>query len=199
MKITQNNFIIEMATDEGETMQVWICHPHDSEMSRISRVLAHFNKEMSNIGVSVAIADYERLIDESLMNYPPDFQSNLKKSLESFFSRAEASAVCSDGRKAAELGKAFFSDSERAVFRGTLLFISALWRYTMIGKGLIYAKETGEMEKDEAMKDIKRLFTSLTATDWLNSLQSAPAEQAAQETEQKVETAEMVKVSPMLS
>lgn len=186
MEITIKNFIIPIQDDLGNELKIWISHPHDSEMTQISRVLAYFNKECRNMPLDSVIMDYERLTEEALLDFNAEYRNNINKRLETFFSRAELSAVCDDGRDFASL-----SESEKSTFRGALLFISALWRYTY------KEKLPGGTQKEvkELMESLSVFFTSQNATEWKDSLANASDAHEPVATEP---TQASIKVSPML-
>lgn len=144
---TPINFEVALVLDTGDEAKVFIPQPNDVELTRISRVLSYVFKEMDKSPLQILLIDWERLIDEALAGLPSELAENVRKQTLTFLDRCVSSGIC-DLKDINTL-----SATEASLLKGSLLFISALYRY-------VYQR--AKIESNE----IKGFFTSLSATDW---------------------------------
>lgn len=154
MKNNPINFTFNLTLDTGETANIWLPQPIWAELAIISRPLAYIFTEANTLPYQVFITDWERVVNESLDGLRDEQKEKVKKDLEAFFARMIAGGYC-DLKNMND-----FSEYELNDFKGTLLFISALYRY-------VYARTPIQSEKSKAF------FTSLTQAEWQKSLLSS--------------------------
>lgn len=163
VETTPVNFEVALVLDTGEEAKVFVPQPNDVELTRISRVLSYIFREMDKNPLQILLIDWERMIDEALSGLSKELADNVKKQTMTFLDRCVSSGIC-DLKDINTL-----SDSETSLLKGSLLFISALYRY-------VYQRAKIESS------GIKGFFTSLSATDWKKSLSKRSEESQAEST-----------------
>lgn len=155
------NFIVTIASDEGEELNIYVPQPNELELKLLAPILGKFYTALKEkkYDMAVMIYDWDLIVEEVLEGYNDEKKENLKKRLDTFFERSLASMIIS--------GKSSLSENETSLFKGTLLFISALYRYST---------------KTLLIKELAEFFTSSSSTEWLKSLGSLdePVTQAAE-------------------
>lgn len=153
--INNYNFIVPCMDENLDEVKAWVTQPNDAEMRKLARVLGPLFSLIreKKVDLVVFLRDWELFIDDicdSLTN--PELA---KKSVLAFLDRSLLTAefFSADGEQIAKP-----SDDTLTMFKGALLFTSALYRYSF--------KATLETE----MKDF---FTSLSATEFQNSLRKS--------------------------
>lgn len=146
------NFIVTISSDEGDSLDIYVPQPNELELKLLAPILGKFFTAVreKRYDTMVLLYDWELTVEEALEGLNEEKKENLQKRLNTFFERSIASMTIN--------GQTELSETEMSLFKGTLLFISALYRYST--KTLL-TKELGEF------------FTSLSSTEWLKSLTSS--------------------------
>lgn len=152
MKMDACNLILHVDTEQYGEATAYVPQPNLIELKSISRVLAHFYTSYNNGDKpEILIVDYERFIDEALEPINNTAQKELKlKQVDIFLERSLLGAKWFDSEYS-ELDSNKLSDEDKALFNGTLLFISALFHYL------------GKKGRQQFIKDF---FTSLDVMAW---------------------------------
>lgn len=158
MEATNFNFIVPSILEDGVEVKCWVAQPIDSEIKGLAHILGplftHIREK--NIDLVVFLRDWEIFVDDAVSRL--ENGEGKKKALEAFFDRSLMTAKCfsEDGDELPPL-----NGLSLEYFKGALLFISALYRYTF---------------KNLLMKDMKDFFTSLNATEFQNTLRKPSAQ-----------------------
>lgn len=162
MTIDKLNFVIPFVTDAGKEAQVFIPQPNDLELKGLAKFLGYYYSKVQREGIlpNVAMTDYQVFIEDFLTTIPLDAKDAYQSKLDAFYERSlmGAHTYC-DGMFLTKLSK----DEEEAI-KGSLTFISALYRYSP--KGAL---------KGELMD----FFTSLSATEWKSSFSTSASASTA--------------------
>lgn len=159
LEITNVNFVVPSLLDDGSEVKVWVAQPIESEIKGLAQILGPLFTLVreKNVDLVVFLRDWEIFVDDILSKL--ENGEGKKKALEAFFDRSlmTAKVYSSSGDELPAL-----EGLSLDYFKGALLFISALYRYTF---------------KNLLMTDMRDFFTSLSAMEFRNSLlkQSAPS------------------------
>lgn len=161
LKATNTNFIVPCISDEGKELRIYVPQPLEKELRGIARVLGEIYGlvKSKHVEFEVFLKDCSIYVDEILERLE---NSDLKrKALEAYLERCllNATIFTADGDELEQL-----SEDEKEVFRSSLLFISALYRYTMRA-----------MQQNE----LQDFFTSSTATELKSSLRKSQSQSTA--------------------
>lgn len=158
------NFIVTIPSEAGDSLDIYVPQPNELELKFLAPILGKFFTYVreKRYDTMVLLYDWELAVEEVLEGLNEEKKENLQKRLNTFFERSIASMTIN--------GKEALSESEMTLFKGTLLFISALYRYST--KTLL-TRELGEF------------FTSLSSTEWLKSLTSSTEVSETKETKKK--------------
>lgn len=153
--INNYNFIVPCMDENLEEVKAWVAQPSEAEMKKLARILGPLFSLIreKKIDLVVFLRDWELFVDDicdTLVN--PELA---KKSILAFLDRSLLTAefFTADGEAIKKP-----SEDTLMMFKGSLLFTSALYRYSF--------KATLETE----MKDF---FTSLSATEFQSSLRKS--------------------------
>lgn len=153
----QQNFVIPL--DGGYL--IFIPQPSKYEVMSISKVLGYFYEQVSKgASVDVIVVDWERLVDEALTDF--DRAESIKASVMSFLDKLMYSSFIRmpDGR-VLSYAEAKLDEEKLEYFKGTILFICALFRYA-----------SQEVKKTV----LKGYVTSLSSEAWKKSLLTSSTE-----------------------
>lgn len=158
------NFIVTISSDVGDSLDIYVPQPNELELKLLAPILGKFFTAVreKRYDTMVLLYDWELIVEEALEGLTDEKKENLQKRLNTFFERSIASMTIN--------GQTGLSENEMSLFKGTLLFISALYRYST--KTLL-TRELGEF------------FTSLSSTEWLKSLTSSTEVSETKETKKK--------------
>lgn len=159
LEITNVNFIVPSLLDDGSEVKGWVAQPIENEIKGLAQILGPLFTLIreKNVDLVVFLRDWEIFVDDVLAKL--ENGEGKKKALEAFFERSLVSAkFYSEGGDELPMLEGLSLE----YFKGALLFISALYRYTF---------------KNLLMTDMRDFFTSLSATEFQSSLrkQSAPS------------------------
>lgn len=150
MQITKFNFIVSVVGDDGDMLRVFVPQPPEMEIKALAPLLGKIFSALQTEGANplVLMKDWELMLDEVA-----EKNAAIRSVANSFFERCllGMSVYTEGGKKVEKL-----SESETEIFRGTLLFVSALYRYS-----------TSAIRGGQEMREF---FTSLTATEFQSSL-----------------------------
>lgn len=159
MKIDTMNFIIPLTANNGHTFDIYVPQPLGNELDKIARVLGYFFglQRTNDIHPLVIMRDWQMYLRESLENMSESRAADIEKSVNIFLERSlSGSFAVSADNKEIDISK--FGEEEMELIKGSILFLSALYRYSpkwaLIG-------EDGQ----------KGYFTSQSLTEVRNSLQ----------------------------
>lgn len=158
------NFVVSIPGEYGETLDIFVPQPNELELKILAPILGKFYTAVreKKYDIMVLLYDWEIIVEQVLEGENEEKRENLKNRLNTFFERSQASMTIK--------GKSTLSEEETSLFKGTLLFISALYRYST--KTLL-KKELGEF------------FTSLSASEWLKHLTNLDDPSTQQEQKKK--------------
>ena len=158
------NFIVTISSDEGDSLDIYVPQPNELELKLLAPLLGKFFTAVreKRYDTTVLLYDWEWSVEEALEGLNEEKKENLQKRLNTFFERSIASMTIN--------GKEALSEDETNLFKGTLLFISALYRYST--KALL-------------KKELEEFFTSLSASEWLKSLTNLDDPSIQQEQKKK--------------
>ncbi len=186
-KIDKFNLIFDSQFDCGK-VHCYVPEPSEIELKNLSRVLGYFYTcFQNNENASVMLIDYDRFIDEALEPITNDDQRNRKREQVSMYlERCLMNASFFD-EEYSEIDKNKLSKDDVEIFNGLILFISALYRYSM---------------KEGRRKLIGDYFTSLSATEWIKSCKKSAKgrqlESNQESSELKQETTQEAESEPAL-
>lgn len=156
MEITKFNFIISIVSDEGNPLTIYVPQPPEMELKSLAPLLGRIFTALQKEEVSpvVLIKDWELILEELA-----EKNDTIKTQVASFFERSllGVSVFTEAGKKIEKL-----SEDETNIFKGSLLFISALYRYSI--RAVLGSAEMAEY------------FTSLTAMEFQNSLKTSSSQ-----------------------
>lgn len=150
------NFTFQILSSKGEMLNVFLPQPNSLEVKRLAPILGRVFTELRSqtLDTIVLLQDWELLVDEVVEKLNQEKSDNIKKALDTFFDRSLASAtiIDSNGLKIQTL-----NEDETSLFKGTLLFILSLYRYSL---------------KASLKSDLRDFFTELTCLEWQKQLTS---------------------------
>lgn len=149
LEITPTHLVVPFVRDNGEEVQVWTPQPHELELKQISRILSYLATQSKDGNLNCLIIDWERYVEEALDPVSANLQKQNKEALIKFLDRQLSGAQLSEG----DINE--LSSGEVNIFKGTLLFICALLRYT---------------SRAEQKGVLNPFTTSLNATEWKTHL-----------------------------
>lgn len=155
-KITKFNFILSLTSDEGQDLKIYVPQPNEIEIRGIAKLLSViFDKVTKNENPLVIMKDYDVYVDDLFDDATKKTAFNAK--LNAFFERSllSASVYTETGEKIERK----LSEDETEIFKGSLLFAAALYRYST--RTLLSGT------------DMRAFYTSLTATEFQNSLKTS--------------------------
>lgn len=161
LKATNTNFIVPCISDEGKELRIYVPQPLEKELRGIARVLGEIYSlvKSKRVEFEVFLKDCSIYVDEIIERLE---NSDLKrKALEAYLERCilNATIFTADGDELESL-----SDDEKEVFKSTLVFISALYRYTM---------------KTMQMNELREFFTTSSVSEFKSSLRKSQGQHTA--------------------
>ncbi len=161
LKATNTNFIVPCISDDGKELRIYVPQPLEKELRGIARVLGEIYSlvKSKHVEFEVFLKDCSIYVDEILERLE---NSDLKrKALEAYLERCllNATIFTADGDELESL-----SEEEKEVFKSTLVFISALYRYTM---------------KAMQMNELREFFTTSNVSEFKSSLRKSQDRQTA--------------------
>lgn len=168
MKIDKHNFIIPLSGSSGKEITCYVPQPNEIEMNKLFRLLGTIFSILrkGNQDILVVLKDWRLLLEESLDEMPDDKRTPLLKALDVFFERSLASASIFD-----EDGlDVTLDEDETEIFKGTLLFLSALYRYS----------------PNQVKSEMGGYFTSLNASEFRSSQKRSSSQLVEEKKQAKV-------------
>lgn len=165
MKIDKYNFIIPLSGSNNKEITCYVPQPNEIEMHRLFHLLGTIFSILrkGNQDILVILKDWRLILEDSLEDMPDEKRASLLKALDVFFERSLASATIFD-----EDGlDVKLDEDETEIFKGTLLFLSALYRYS----------------PNPVKSEMGGYFTSLSASEFKSS-QKRSSSQPVEEKEQ---------------
>lgn len=145
------NFTFQIPSSSGESYNVFLPQPNATEIKRLAPILGRIFSAMRSekADIAVMIKDWEFIVEGALSDLTSEKAENVEATLNTFLERSLASAhiVTNEGIKVEKL-----DDDETLYFKGILLFISSLYRYSL---------------KVNLKSDLRDYFTQLTYLEWL--------------------------------
>ena len=186
-KIDKFNIIFDSQFDCGKA-HCYVPEPSEIELKSLSRVLGYFYTcFQNNENASVMLIDYDRFIDEALEPITNDDQRNRKREQVSMYLERSFMNASFFDEEYSEIPKDKLSKDDVEIFNGLMLFISALYRYSM---------------KEGRRKLIGDYFTSLSVTEWIKSCKKSAKgrqmESSQESSESSGETTQEVESEPTL-
>lgn len=153
----QQNFVIPL---DGDYL-IFIPQPSKYETMSISKVLGYFYEQISKgASVDVLVVDWERIMDEALDGFVNS--ENVKANTKSFLDKTMYSSFIKlPAGKVVAYNEAKLDEEKQEYFKGTILFICALFRYA-----------SQEIRKTV----LKGYTTSLTSEAWKKSFSKSSTE-----------------------
>lgn len=164
MKLDKCNFIIPLSGSNDKEITCYVPQPNEIEMNRLFRLLGTIFSVIrkGNQDILVVLKDWRLILEDSLGDTSEEKRDALLGALDVFFERSLASATIFD-----EDGLDVTLDEEETeIFKGTLLFLSALYRYS-----------PNQVVKNE----MKGYYTSLNASEFKSSQKKSSSQPAAEE------------------
>lgn len=161
LKATNTNFIVPCISDDGKELRIYVPQPLEKELRGIARVLGEIYSlvKSKHVEFEVFLKDCSIYVDEILERLE---NSDLKrKALDAYLERCllNATIFTADGDELDHL-----SEEEKEVFKSTLVFISALYRYTM---------------RSMQMNELRDFFTTSNVLEYKSSLRKSQDPQQA--------------------
>lgn len=159
----KNNLILTLMDEDSNINKVYIPEPTQQSFNSILKVLQKFYAMsfMDSIPVDVIVRDYAEIVKEIL-----DGDEIAIKRVDSFINRSLlGSTIFTHEGEFVPYAECKWSDEEKAICEGTLLFVSALYRYVPI---------------QARKKGLKDILTSQTLEDWKISCLDSFKEQEAE-------------------
>lgn len=165
------NFTFDIISSNGNSYKVFLPQPNAQEIKMLAPILGRIFTELRSekLDTIVMLKDWELIVENATADLNDEKASNILTTLNNFFDRSILSATIVDesGIKVEHL-----DDDEQSYFKGTLLFISALYRYSL---------------KASLKSDLRDYFTSSTCSEWLKQFVSGKeVNTAAKELQVKV-------------
>lgn len=144
------NFTFQIPSSSGETLNVFLPQPNAVEIKRLAPILGRIFSAMrtEKADIVVMLKDWEFVVENALSDLTSEKAENVEATLNTFLDRSLASAhiITLEGAKVEKL-----DDDETLYFKGILLFISSLYRYSL---------------KENLKSDLRDYFTPLSYSDW---------------------------------